>query len=93
MVNPTSSWYQHPRQRMLATRWPLLKLMAQLQGTSQAGAMARGCAGLWHPSLDWKEWRHQAGLPCVAQRKELKRFRYPMHMSETGYRLLGGVKG
>lgn len=41
---------------MLATRWPLLKLLAQLQ---QSGDAASSCIGLWHPSLDWEEWRHQ----------------------------------
>eukprot|EP00435_Cladocopium_sp_Y103_P060753 s1013_g22.t1 len=46
---------------MLATRWPLLKLLAQLQGTTgpDATGATAGCAGLWHPSLDWEEWRHQ----------------------------------
>ena len=56
-----TSYGMSPRQRMLATRWPLLKLLAQLQGTGAGATATAGCAGLWHPSLDWEEWRHQAG--------------------------------
>ena len=53
---PFCSW--HVRQRMLASRWPLLKLLSQLQ--SQTAEATGTCAGLWHPSLDWEEWRLQA---------------------------------
>eukprot|EP00438_Fugacium_kawagutii_P009154 Skav206195 [mRNA] locus=scaffold1844:275377:281025:- [translate_table: standard] len=44
---------------MLATRWPLLKLLAGLQNSAAPDA-ANSCVNLWHPSIDWEEWRHQA---------------------------------
>ncbi|CAJ1453919.1 unnamed protein product [Effrenium voratum] len=42
-------------QRMLGSRWPLLKLLGDLQRGEEAS-----CDGLAHPSLDWAEWRQQA---------------------------------
>ena len=42
---------------MLATRWPLLKLLAAHQSPQ---AQQGDCRKLFHPSLDWDLWRQQA---------------------------------
>eukprot|EP00439_Symbiodinium_sp_Y106_P066351 s1418_g10.t2 len=45
-------------QRMLATRWPVLKLLADLQKPA-AMAHESSCSGLQHPSLNWDLWLEQ----------------------------------
>ena len=47
-------------QRMLATRWPVLKLLADLQKPA-AMAHESSCSGLQHPSLNWDLWLEQDG--------------------------------
>ena len=45
---------------MLATRWPVLKLLADLQKPA-ALAYESSCSRLQHPSLNWDLWLEQDG--------------------------------
>ncbi|CAK0893216.1 unnamed protein product [Prorocentrum cordatum] len=42
-------------ERMLASRWPILDLLAEVQ--RKAGGDSLSCDSVGHPSLDWTEWR------------------------------------
>lgn len=46
-------------ERMLATRWPLFWLLALRQAEWQ-GERTSGCDDVYHPSLNWSDWRAHA---------------------------------